>query len=73
MMRTILHVEASVLKIVIDASIHEMSQRWDRVCDFEDPHSGPQLVSFVHGEAFTSVSYVECQVQMDEYTPSVLT
>jgi hypothetical protein len=51
MMSPVLHVEAGVLKVVVDTPVHEVSQRWDGVRDFPDPHAGPELVSFVHGEA----------------------
>ena len=51
MMRAILRVEAGELEVIVDAAVNEMAYRWNRVCDFKDPHSGPQLVSFIHGES----------------------
>ncbi len=58
MMRTVLHVEAGELEIVVDTSIHEMAQRGDGICDFEDPNSSPQLVSLVHGESWNASALI---------------
>lgn len=73
MMRTVLWVEAGELEVIVDAAVNEMAKRWDRVCDFEDPNSGPQFVAFVHGESCPRSATVLTQITVRNYTPSVLT
>lgn len=56
MMRPVLHVETGMLEVVVDATIDEMSERGNQIRNFPNPHAGPQFVSFIDGESWTTLT-----------------